>query len=189
MNVRSLGRAAVGALGLAALPVNADASDPDHADTSGSRSQVSVALVAAYGAGAKYEDSEVNRYGLGLGVRAGVTFGAPQLYVGGSFVKFFGESAGGAEYYTNTLDAEVGYDFHVLRDDFVIRPQLGFGLAQTVSLVGDAHGYPIAFHWAPGVLAEARLRWVLVSAGGRYDMVPGDWVNAATVLGAVGAVF
>ena len=90
MNVGALGIAAVGVLGIAAWPVSADASDSGAAEPSGSESQVSVALVAAYGAGTKHEDSNVNRYGLGVGVRAGVTLGTPQLYVGGSFVKFFG---------------------------------------------------------------------------------------------------
>lgn len=135
------------------------------------------------------EDSDVNRFGALLGARGGVTLRAPRLHLGGSFVHFFGEESNGSRYYTNTLDFEVGYDVE-LGEWFVLRPELGLGLAQAVVIQSDNAGYPLVFHAAPGLLAEGRFHQVVLSVEVREDfMVARGGTNATTVLAGIGYAF
>ena len=148
-----------------------------------------VSLLAAYGAGGRFEDSNVNRYGIGMGLRAGAIVLDEHAYVGISFMRFLGGEDSSGKYYTSTLDAEMGYDFQLFRRLLVIRPLLGLGVAQPVSIQSDNAGYPLGFHFAPGLLVGMRLSPVFVSAGVRRDIVPGQWSNATTITLGVGAVF
>lgn len=163
-------------------PPNSQTEDPAEAE-------IGVSLITAFGAGGRFEDNAINRYGLGFGVRAGVTLGAPRLYLGGSFIRFIGGQDQSGEFYTSTLDAEVGYEFRLLDEILVIRPQLGLGVAQTVTIQSDNEGYPLALHGAPGFLLGVRLAPVIISAEVRRDLVPGEWSNAATFMVAAGAAF
>jgi hypothetical protein len=164
-----------------ALP-NSQTEDP-------AETEIGLSLITAFGAGGRFEDNAINRYGLGLGVRVGVTLGAPRLYLGGSFIRFIGGRDQSGEFYTSTLDAEVGYEVRLLDELLVIRPQLGLGVAQTVTIQSDNRGYPLALHGAPGILLGARLSPVLISAEVRRDLVPGEWSNAVTFMFAAGAAF
>ena len=151
------------------------------------RNDVEMSLLGGYGFGGTFEDEDTNRYQAAIGARGGATLKAPRLYLGGSFVHFFGGEGGGGRVLTNTADVEVGYDFEP-GNDLVLRPQLGLGLAQPIMIQSDNAGYPLAFHLAPGALAEMRFRPLLLSAGIRADLVPGG-ANAFTALGGVGIVF
>jgi hypothetical protein len=153
------------------------------------RSEFGVSLLGAYGAGGRFEDNAVNRYGLGFGGRVGVTLKAPNLYLGASFIRFVGGEDRSSRFYTSTLDVELGYDLRLLQGRLVIRPELALGLAQPVTIQPDNAGYPLAVHWAPGLLVGMRLRPILVSAEARRDMVPGNWSSAITFVLGCGVVF
>lgn len=96
--------------------------------------QPASALEPAYTAGStqisggpRFGSDDLN---FGLGVRAGHTLDN-NLYLGGSFDYFFGESNnfgnfGTASYRVWTLSFEAGYDFHIA-DRLVIRPFGGIG--------------------------------------------------------------
>jgi hypothetical protein len=169
----------------AAEPGEPPASSPD-AERS---TDVEVLLQGAYGAGGHVDDSTINRFGPGIGVRAGVTLKSPRLYFGGTFVRFFGDEDGSGEYYTATLDAHVGYDLRLLRELLVIRPELAFGVAQTVTIQADNAGYPLAAHLAPGLLVGLRLRPLFAFAEVRADLLPSGWSNSVTALAGAGVVF
>lgn len=172
--------AAIGALGwsTAALADEAPTTRPNKTD-------YSVTLLGGYGAGERFEDDSMNRYGLALGARAGLTLAAPRLYFGLSFLHYTGYETS-QKRYTNTLDAEFGYEFHLLRGRLLIRPQLALGVAQVVTLQSDNEGYPLGLHWAPGVLVGGRVGPVLLSVEYRRDMIPSEWPSSNTVLFGVG---
>jgi hypothetical protein len=151
--------------------------------------EIEISLLGAFGLGSNVDDSTVNRYGKGLGLRAGITLKAPRLYLGGSFLRFFGEEDDSGKYYTATFDAHVGYDFRLFDERLLIRPELAFGVAQAVSIQSDNAGYPLTPHLAPGLLAGLRLPPVLVSAEIRRDTVPRDWANSVTFMVGAGVVF
>jgi hypothetical protein len=151
------------------------------------RTDVEVSLLGGYGFGGTLEDSTLNRYQTAFGVRGGVTLKEPRVHLGGSFIHFFGGDGDNGRAYTNTTDFEVGYDIE-LGELFVLRPQLGVGLAQPVLIQSDNAGYPLVFHAAPGLLAELRFRPLLVSAEIREDLVPGGAI-ATAALGGAGIVF
>jgi len=146
------------------------------------KTEYSISFLAGYGAGEQFEDDDSNRYALALGARAGLTLQAPRLYFGLSFLHFGGSEAPSGERFTNTLDAEFGYEFRLLRDRLLIRPQLALGVAQAVTIQSDNSGYPLGFHWAPGVMAGVRLAPVLFTAEYRRDIVTDDWPSSNTVL-------
>jgi hypothetical protein len=155
----------------------------------GRRLELSASLLAGVGVSGRFQDSTQVHYGLGYGGRAGVTLPA-RLYVGASFVHFRGSDSRSNQVYTNTLDAELGYEFRLLRDLIAIRPQLALGLAQAVTIQSDNAGYPLALHAAPGVWLGLRLRPLLISAEARRDLVFDDsWPSATTVMLGVGVVF
>jgi hypothetical protein len=153
------------------------------------RTEMAVSLLAAYGAGGRFEDNAVNRYGFGFGARAGATLKSPRIYLGVSFIRFLGGQDPSGKFYTSTLDAEFGYDIRLLRDLLLIRPELGLGVAQPATIQSDNAGYPLDFHWAPGLLVGFRLAPILISAEFRRDMVPDQWSNAATFMFGAGALF
>ena len=152
--------------------------------------QVSATLLGAYGVSGKFEDSDVNRFGGGVGARVGVSLERPGIYLGGSFLRFLGGEDGSGEYYTVTLNAEVGYDFMLAGGLFFVRPMLALGLAQLASIQSDNAGYPLALHGAPALLFGARLLSpVLLSLEARNDVVAGSWSNALTFALGAGAEF
>jgi hypothetical protein len=151
------------------------------------RNDVELSVLGGYGFGGTHEDEDTNRFQAAMGARAGATLKAPRLYLGGSFIHFFGGEGGVGRVVTNTADVEVGYDFEPA-NDFVLRPLLGFGLAQPITIQSDNAGYPLAFHLAPGALAEMRFRPLVLSALIREDIIAGG-ANAFTVLGGAGVVF
>jgi hypothetical protein len=82
----------------------------------------------------------------------------------------------------------LGYDFRLLRE-LSIRPQVALGLARVVTIQSDNAGYPLGFHWAPGLVVALRLPPLRVTVEARRDMVPGEWSDAATFMLGAGAVF
>jgi hypothetical protein len=169
----------VSLIGLVFVPSNAHGAE---------RAEVEIAILGGFGHGGSVDDSSVNRYGPGLGARAGVTLKAPRLYLGGSFVRFLGNEEGGSEYYTATLDALIGYDFRLLREHLLLRPEIGLGVAQAVTIQPDNVGYPLTPHFAPGLLAGLRLSPLLVFAEVRGDLSL-DWANSVTGLIGAGVIF
>lgn len=150
---------------------------------------VSLTLLGGYGFGGTSEDNDVNRYQLAAGGRVGVTLAAPRLHFGASFVNFFGGEGNGNRSFTRILNLEVGYDFAVVGDSFVLRPELGLGVAEAITIQSDNSGYPLGFHVAPGVVGEFRFRPLALSVELREDIVVPAVANATTVLAGVGVVF
>ena len=153
-----------------------------------SKTDHSVSLLAGYGAGEQFEDDDRNNYGLALGARAGLTLAAPRLYFGLSFLHFSGYHDTWQKRYTMTLDAEFGYEFRLLREHLLIRPQLALGAALAVTAQSDNAGGALPFHWAPGVLVGGRVGPVLVSVEYRRDMVTAEWPSSNSVLFGAGLV-
>jgi len=151
-----------------------------------SKTDYSVSLLAGYGAGERFEDDDRNNYGLALGARAGLTLAAPRLYFGLSFLHFSGYKDAWQKRYTMTLDAEFGYDFLLLREHLLIRPQLALGAAAAITAQTDNAGSALPFHWAPGVLVGGRVGPVLISAEYRRDMVTAAWPSSNSVLFGAG---
>ena len=147
-----------------------------------------VSFLVGYGAGAQFEDDARNRYGYAAGLRAGLTLARPRLHFGLSGLHFAGYDAAESRVYTNTFDVELGYDFRLLREHLLIRPQLALGAAQSVTIQSDNAGYPLGFHCAPGLVVGARIAPVLLTAEYRYDMVLESWPNANSVLLGIGLV-
>ena len=144
-----------------------------------------ITALGGYGAGGRFEDSEVNRFGAGFGARAGVSLERPGVYLGLSFVRFLGGEDDSGEFRTSTLDAEAGYDFMLARGLVFLRPALALGVAQVATIQSDNAGYPLAIHGAPGLVIGLRLPPLLLTAEVRNDVVMGSWSNAATfALGA-----
>jgi hypothetical protein len=167
--------------GMAAIGLTTGALADERSARGPSKTDHSVSLLAGYGAGEQFEDDERNDYGLALGARVGLTLAAPRLYFGLSFLHYGGYEETSQKRYTNTLDAEVGYEFRLLRERLLIRPQLALGLAQAVTIQSDNSGYPLVFHAAPGVLVGARVGPVLISVEYRRDMVHDEWPSSNTV--------
>ena len=147
-----------------------------------SKTEYGLSLLTGYGAGQQFEDDARNRYGVALGARAGLTLAAPRLYLGLSLLHFNGYQESTQEVHANTFDGEFGYEFRLLQERLLIRPQLAIGLAQTATIQSDNEGYPVAFHWAPGVLVGVRFAPLLVTVEYRHDRVPSDWPSANTLL-------
>jgi len=174
--------------GAAGASATAPASAPP-ATPATTGAQVSATLLGAYGVSGKFEDSDVNRFGWGVGARVGVSLERPGIYLGGSFVRFLGGEDGSGEYYTVTLNAEAGYDFMLAGGSLFLRPMLALGVAQLASIQSDNAGYPLALHGAPALLFGARLAPVLLSLEARNDVVAGSWSNALTLALGAGAEF
>jgi Outer membrane protein beta-barrel domain len=123
--------------------------------------------------GAPTDDRRINPYGAGLGLRLGVTLPA-SLYLGGSFDYFFGGSEQavlGVEQSRSVLQlmGHVGYDLGF--GPVTLRPQLGLGLAQAHSEVGDVSASESDFALAPGAEFMFGLGLLTLSAEASYDVV------------------
>jgi outer membrane protein with beta-barrel domain len=136
-------------------------------------------------------DQDLNPYGPGLGLRAGVTLPL-SLYLGASLDWFAGESdsVAGIDTSASLLQvlANVGYD--VGFGPLTLRPVLGLGLAQAKASVGDVDSTEGDFVLSPG--AELSVGLGLLSVGGelRYNhiFVDGDG-NADGLIIGVGLGF
>lgn len=120
-------------------------------------------------------DAELNPYGVGLGLRAGVTLPA-SLYVGASYDYFFGESdTNGSVDVSSSLQqfmGRVGYDLGL--GPLMLRPQLGFGVAQASSEFGPVEDSASEFVLAPGVEFGFGLGLLSLGAEVSYNKVFAD---------------
>lgn len=136
-------------------------------------------------------DTELNPYGVGLGLRAGVTLPA-SLYLGASYDYFFGESdTGGALDVSSSLQqfmGRVGYDLGL--GPLTLRPQLGFGVAQASSELGPVEDTASEFVLAPAVEFSFGLGLLSLGAEVSYNKVfADDGVEADGVVLGVGLGF
>jgi uncharacterized protein with beta-barrel porin domain len=117
-------------------------------------------------------DQELNPYGPGLGLRAGVTLPA-SLYLGASLDWFAGESESVAGIDTSAsllqVLANVGYDAGF--GPLTLRPFLGLGLAQATASVGDIDESDGNFVLSPGAELSIGLGLLSVGAEVRYNHI------------------
>jgi outer membrane protein with beta-barrel domain len=134
--------------------------------------------------GSALGDAELNGYGPGFGLRAGVTLPA-SLYLGASFDYFFGEtdSVAGVDISASVLQvlANVGYDAGL--GPITLRPNLGFGLAQTEAELEDASTSEGNFAISPGVEAFLGLGLLTVSGELRYNHIFAEGDGDAIIVG------
>lgn len=120
-------------------------------------------------------DAELNAYGAGLGLRLGVTLPA-SLYLGGSFDYFFGESDTVVNQDVSAsllqLMGRVGYDLGL--GPLTLRPQLGFGYAQSNSELGPIESSASDFVLAPGLEFTFGLGLLSIGAEASYNKVFAD---------------
>jgi hypothetical protein len=120
-------------------------------------------------------DLELNPYGLGVGLRGGVTLPA-SLYLGASFDYFFGESATilGIETSASRLQlmAHLGYDLGL--GPFTLRPSLGLGMSDISVEVAGLEESESDFVASPGAEFLIGLGLLSVSAEARYNKVFAD---------------
>jgi hypothetical protein len=129
---------------------------------------LSASLRVLYGAAA--DDVALNPYEEGLGLRGGVTFSGG-LYLGASLDYFFGDSddAIDTEVGVYQLLGNVGYDFDL--GLLMLRPSLGFGLAQSCIELGDEDESEGNFALSPGAELFLELGLLTFSAELRYNEV------------------
>lgn len=175
----------VGAVGLVvALVASPAAADPATVN--------SIQLGVGFRYGFDMEPGELNPWGTGLGLDAGITL-PNAVYVGGNFEYFFGTTVESSDIDSSgnlwQLTAEGGYDIG-LGPIFVLRPKVGVGVAGTSFETCDGSGQCVDdgstnFVLAPGgsfilmppgftlsldvrydvIFAERTLNGVIVSAG------------------------
>jgi hypothetical protein len=164
---------------------------PDEAAFSGSAG-------ALYGGLPGASDS-VNPFGVGLGLRLGVTLPV-QVYVGVSYEHFFGGPTSSfsniASYETDAvLDQVHGWvGYEVPLDGLTLRPCLGLGGAymREETLTTDARGQTRREDDALGLLVSPALQLLFPVGGaalvveGRYSMVPEAVAEADALLVGVG---
>jgi outer membrane protein with beta-barrel domain len=127
--------------------------------------------------GSAVGDQDPSPYGVGLGLRAGVTL-PMSLYLGGSFDYFFGESVTLDDVESSAsllqLMANVGYDLGL--GPLTLRPSLGLGFAERNA---DGNGEDGSdFVASPGVEALVGLGLLSVSAEARYNKIFEDDADA-----------
>jgi hypothetical protein len=134
--------------------------------------------------GSALGDAELNAYGPGVGLRAGVTLPA-SLYLGASFDYFTGESesAAGVDISASVLQllGNVGYDAGL--GPLTLRPNLGFGLAQTRAELEDESTSEGNFAVSPGAEVFLGLGLLTVSGELRYNHVFVDGDADAIIVG------
>ncbi len=148
---------------------------------------VDLSLRGLYGSATG--DGELNAYGPGIGVRAGVSLPL-SLYLGGSYDYFFGESSEVLGVDTSVSISQfmghIGSNFGL--GPISVRPTLGIGLSQATSEVegggvsaSDSEG---AFVLSPGAEVLFSLGLISVSAEARYNAVLDEDRDDAIVVGA-----
>lgn len=132
------------------------------------------------------EGTDLNPYGIGIGLRGGVTLPSA-LYLGASFDYFFGDSddALDVDFNLYQLMGNIGYDLGL--GPLTIRPSLGLGVANT-SVEGDVLGVSIDdsnsdFVLSPGAEGIIGLGFLSVSAEVRYNKVFADGDADALIMG------
>jgi hypothetical protein len=125
--------------------------------------------------GSAVSDPPLNPYGVGLGLRAGVTLPA-SIYVGAGLDYFFGESESlaGVDASASLLQvlAYLGYDAGF--GPLLLRPSLGAGLAQTsVERLGEEESESDVVI-SPGAELVIGLGLLSVGAEARYNKVFAD---------------
>jgi hypothetical protein len=134
--------------------------------------------------GSAFGDPELNPYGPGLGLRAGVTLPA-SLYLGASFDYFLGESEtrGVIDVSSSLLQvlANVGYDAGL--GPLTLRPSLGLGFAESSfeGLGGEVSESD--FVLSPGAELFIGLGLLSVSGEVRYNKVFADGDADGLILG------
>lgn len=188
-------------------PADAWADEPGELSSSGSVSapprsgnelSYSGSAGAFYGGLPDASDS-LNPYGVGLGLRLGITL-PQQIYLGVSYEHFFGGEGGSyadiAAYEKDaTLDqlaAWVGYELPL--DGVTLRPCLGLGAAymQEETLTTDARGQErsedsaLGFVVSPALQLQFPVGPASILIEGRYTIVPEAVAEADAVLIGVG---
>ena len=168
-----------------------DASAADGGSTGGRAKPISAGLFLGYGI--SLEDGP-NPWGFGFGVRGGYNIDA--IYLGVRFLYYIGEDPVSIW----ELGIEGGYDVAVA-ENFVLRPQLGLGIANisasipdfTVmgTTVGGGSVSSSEFYLAPGVSGLYDVTdSVFVGAEARFKIVLADeTVKAITLLATGGMRF
>jgi hypothetical protein len=127
--------------------------------------------------GSALGDQDPSPYGVGLGLRAGVTLPL-SLYLGGSFDYFFGESVTLDDIESSAsllqLMANVGYDLGL--GPLTLRPSLGLGFAKRSAdgAADDASNFVAS----PGAEVLLGLGLLSVSAEARYNKIFDDDADA-----------
>jgi hypothetical protein len=177
---------------------------PSRAERPFTEQKAQISGHVAYGVAMDDDDTYgLNPYGFGIGARGGYTF-RPNIYVGGVFEYFFGESESTTvllateESSANVwlLQAEVGYDFGVSRS-LVLRPKLGLGLTRlyeevcgTAPVIGRQ--CPVdrsrgKFTFAPGLEIPIDLSGLFIAPEVRFNL--GDDVNGFLLAFGIGGAF
>jgi hypothetical protein len=120
----------------------------------------------------------VTPYGVGLGLRAGITLPA-SLYLGASFDYFFGESknevadtlSSGGKLSTATTQVlgNVGYDLGF--GPLTLRPSLGLGVSDSSAKIAGTSSSDAHFVASPGAELIVGLGLLTASAEARYNKV------------------
>jgi hypothetical protein len=137
----------------------------------------SIQIGAGFRYGFELEPGELNPWGTGLGLDAGITL-PNAVYVGGNFEYFFGETLEVADIETSgnlwQLTGEGGYDIG-LGPIFVLRPKVGVGVAGVNAETCDGDlcvdDSSTNFVLAPGATFIFMPPGFSLSADIRYDMI------------------
>jgi hypothetical protein len=131
--------------------------------------------------GASAGSPAVTPYGVGFGLRAGVTLPA-SLYLGASFDYFFGESkdeavdilSSGGKLSTSTTQVlgNVGYDLGF--GPLTLRPSLGLGVSDSSLKLAGTSNSDARFVASPGAELIVGLGLLTASAEARYNKVFSD---------------
>jgi hypothetical protein len=121
--------------------------------------------------GAALGDADLNAYGGGIGLRAGVTLPA-SLYLGASYDYFFGESVGDVSLSLSQFTGNVGYDLGLPL--LTLRPNLGLGIAWANAEFGEQSDSESDFVLSPGLEALVGLGLLNISGELRYNKIFSD---------------
>jgi hypothetical protein len=162
------------------------AAQAEEAFTAG-KPQVAVGL--GYGIWAGDDIGDFNPYGIGLWVRGGYTLPS-NIYLGGNFDYYFGDSEGDSSFNVYQILFEPGYDIGVA-ENAVIRPVLGIGYStyHAESCFGDlcVDASQSKFGLAPGAVFLMDFGSVFGTASARYNHIfLEEDANADAILLGVG---
>jgi hypothetical protein len=152
---------------------------------------VSISALLGYGFVLDSGSPVAENYGVGAGVRAGYTFAATPLYLGGTGLRYRAE-IGTEDVQLYSLDFELGYE--ISAGPVLLRPYLGLGAALVVfdlterSEAGARAGSGISLQVVPGFLASYSVGPLRLGAEARYVRVS-TWKDALSILGSAGVAF
>lgn len=154
----------------------------------------SIQIGAGFRYGFEQEPGDLNMWGTGLGLDAGITL-PNAVYLGGNFEYFFGETIEQSDIEVSghlwQLTVEGGYDIG-LGPIFVLRPKLGAGVAgvsaETCDVAGAcADDSSTDFVLAPGATFIVMPPGFSLSLDVRYDMIFAErTLNAIIVSAGIG---